>query len=183
MFSVRWLLESVIETFVKTTLIGGLQAGLKVAVSVRVPDACPLLTVNGDDVLSDCLFVALGCLPPPLMHSAVALTVMLTVGSSPRPASLKVTKRLLSVRVADTETKCGWPANAGAAAPSVSARTAAVVMIARRILTPPKKDSFISKQIPGVFAPRSGGDRDRALVGACPMMRAPIRRMTPPVDG
>src|ERR1041385_2521292 len=47
-------------------------------------------------------------------------------------------------------------------------------------MNPPEKDSCISEQITRVIASRSGGDRDRALVGACPMMRAPIRRMTPP---
>src|SRR5262245_34303615 len=108
------LVKSVTVTSVNATGIGGLHDGEDTGVSVSEKSALPFCTGNCPSAETDSLLTALGWLPPPLMHSAVAVTWMLTCASSPSPASLPETVRLLSVRVAVIElaTKCGLPAHA-----------------------------------------------------------------------
>jgi hypothetical protein len=103
-------------TSVNWTVIGGLHGGWNTAVSVSEKFALPFCTGKSPAALTDSLLTALGWLPPPLIHSAVALTTTWTCASSPSPASLPDTVRLLSVRYAVIElaTKCGLPAHAGA---------------------------------------------------------------------
>src|SRR5262245_24081877 len=96
MFALAPLVSSTSDTSVNCTVIGGLQFGWNVAVTDSVPSALPFCTgkSSADDTLV--LFTALGCLPPLLMHSAVALRTTWTCASFPRPASLKVTDKVFA---------------------------------------------------------------------------------------
>src|SRR5262249_36254226 len=96
----------------KTTDIGGLQSGLNVAVTERVKRAWPFCTGKSPAADTLSLLTAFGCLPPPLMHWAVALRTMWTCVSLPSPASLPDTVSVLPLRDALAVTKCGLPANA-----------------------------------------------------------------------
>jgi len=70
------------------TVIGGLHSGWKLAVKVSENSALPFCTGKSPAAETDSLLTALGCFPPLLMHSAVAVTSMWTWVSLPRPASL-----------------------------------------------------------------------------------------------
>jgi len=63
-------------TFENLTVIGGLQSGLNVAVRVSSKIAFPFCTGKSPSAETDSLLTAFGCLPPLLMHSAVAVTSM-----------------------------------------------------------------------------------------------------------
>src|SRR5919204_1332056 len=112
MFALAPLVSSTRLTSVNWTVIGGLQSGWNVAVSERVPSALPFCTGKSPAELTLSLFTAFGCLPPLLMHSAVALSTTWTCASLPSPASLKLTVRVFPSREASAVTKCGFPANA-----------------------------------------------------------------------
>ena len=90
---------SVTVTSVNWTVIGGAHSGWNVAVTDSVQSALPFCTGKSpaDETLA--LFTALGWLPPPLMHSAVALSSTWICGSSPRPASLPLTVSMSPDRV------------------------------------------------------------------------------------
>src|SRR6266581_7929129 len=87
-----------------------------------LPVVCPFLTGNGPVLLTGAvtvsLFVALGCLPPPLMQAYMADAVALRVIDSvvtvvPSPASLKVATRLPELlTLALALMKCGLLAKA-----------------------------------------------------------------------
>jgi len=129
------LFVSVTSTSVQVMVMGGLHDN--VVVAVNEPVACPLLTLKVPDASAPSLFAAFGWLEPPFMHSAVAVTLMLTVGSLPRPASLKLTVMLLVVTlVTDADTKCGLPAKAGAANPMAAAAETLSTANSRRMLNP-----------------------------------------------
>src|SRR5215470_4213202 len=92
----------VYDTCTSTTVCGGLHGGLNGPAgggpTARVPVVDPLRTGKEPVLLTcpvtDCLFVALGWLPPPLMQAYVAVAVADRVIASvdtvlPSPASLK----------------------------------------------------------------------------------------------
>src|SRR6266498_4791865 len=114
MFSVMPLVVSVTDTFVNSTVIGGLHDGWNTAVTDRVQSALPFWTGKSPAAETDALLTALGWLPPLLMHSAVAFRTTWICASSPSPASLPETVRVSSDRVtvvADLM-KWGLPAHA-----------------------------------------------------------------------
>jgi hypothetical protein len=74
---------------VNWTVIGGLQLGENVAVSVPEKSTLPFCTITGNVVEALVLFTAFGWFPPLLMHAASALIVTLITASSPSPASLQ----------------------------------------------------------------------------------------------
>jgi hypothetical protein len=117
---------SVTVTLTNLTVIGGLQSGVKLTGSVVTEKiAWPFYTGTSAPPDTSALFTAFGCLPPLLMHCAVAVTTMLTCASSPSPASFPDTVSVPSpLLVAVTPpTKCGLPASAtGTAIPAATVR-------------------------------------------------------------
>jgi hypothetical protein len=104
------------EMSVNPTVIGGLQSGWNVAVNSIEKRALPFWTGTFSSAETLSLFTAFGCLSPRLMHSAVALTTTVIWSSSPSPASLPSTVRVLPLVVWLHSTKCGLPAQAPVAA-------------------------------------------------------------------
>ena len=97
-------------TSVNTTDIGGLQSGWNVAVTSSENSALPFWTGKSPAAETDSLLAAFGWLLPGFMHAAVAVTTICTWASSPSPASLPSTVRVLPLVVAVQAVKCGLPA-------------------------------------------------------------------------
>src|SRR5919199_2692723 len=104
----------------KRTVMGGSHGGWKVAGASMWNSALPFCTGTSAAAAKSALLTALGWLPPPLMHSAVAVTTTWICSSSPRPASLPSTIRVLPDWLMVTLcTGCGLPAHAvGTASPT-----------------------------------------------------------------
>jgi len=122
------LVSSVTVTSVKATVIGGTHSGWKEAVTDRVKSALPFCTGKSPSAETLSLFTAFGWWPPGLMHSAVAVRTTWICSSSPSPASLPDTVRVVPSDEIEKAlfTKCGLPANAGGA-PSAERRSVAKI--------------------------------------------------------
>src|SRR6266508_618973 len=132
---------SVTVMFVNSTVIGGVQSGWKVAVSTFVNSTLPFCTGSSETDETLVLFTALGCFPPLLIQRASAVMTMWTCASSPSPASLQETVKVLpdSVTV-QSPTACGFPASAaGTASAAVPSRAA--IGINNRRMKPPLRFS------------------------------------------
>jgi hypothetical protein len=108
------LVVSVTVTSVNCTVIGGLQFGWNVAVADSLKLALPFWTGKSPAAETLVLLAAFGWLLPGLMHSAVALSSTWICASSPSPASLPLTVKVLPSRLIANSLlmKCGLPASA-----------------------------------------------------------------------